>query len=67
MSTTARASKKRVVSQVAAARELSGQALLQDMRRYQKAVTSTPDAAREFLTRLGVLTATGKTKRLIRG
>lgn len=47
-------------------RELSGKALLKDMRSYQKKVAASPDAARDFLTQLGVLTPTGKPKRLIR-
>ena len=46
---------------------LTGQALLDDMDAYRKQVTSSPEAARSFLKRLGVLTKGGKTKTLIRG
>lgn len=45
----------------------SGRALLQDMDAYRKKVSATPAAARDFLRRVGVLTASGKPKRLIRG
>lgn len=45
---------------------LTGQALLKDMRLYHKEVVSTPKSARDFLTRLGVMTADGKSKKLIR-
>ncbi|MHB1657184.1 MAG: hypothetical protein ACYCSZ_12555 [Burkholderiales bacterium] len=48
-------------------RPLSGPALLEDMAAYRKAVSATPESAREFLTRLGVLTRSGKPKKLIRG
>jgi hypothetical protein len=46
---------------------LSGEYLLDDMKAYHKTVTASPESARAFLTRLGVLTANGKTKKLIRG
>lgn len=46
---------------------LTGSALLKDMKAYHKKVTSTPDSARDFLTRLGVMTSDGKVKTLIRG
>lgn len=44
---------------------LSGQALLDDMAAYGKKVTATPDSARDFLRRLGVLTKDGKRRDLI--
>jgi hypothetical protein len=46
---------------------LTGQALLIDMQAYHKKVAATPESARAFLTRLGVMTSDGKTKKLIRG
>lgn len=46
---------------------LTGQALLDDMEAYRKKVAATPDSARDFLTRLGVMTPSGKVKKLIRG
>lgn len=46
-------------------RRLSGQALLDDMAAYGKKVTATPDSARDFLRRLGVLTKDGKRRDLI--
>ena len=46
---------------------LTGRALLDDMEAYRKEVSATPEAAREFLTRLGVMTTSGKIKKLIRG
>ena len=46
---------------------LTGQALLDDMEAYRKKVAATPDSARSFLTRLGVMTPSGKAKKLIRG
>ena len=45
---------------------LSGQALLKDMETYRKKVAATPKSARNFLTRLGVMTPSGKPKKLIR-
>lgn len=47
-------------------RVLSGHALLEDMAAYRKVVSATPESAREFLTRLGVITRSGKPKKLIR-
>ena len=47
-------------------RPLTGQALLDDMAAYRQKVTASPEAARKFLINLGVLTPTGKMKRLIR-
>lgn len=47
------------------ARCLSGQALLDDMEAYRKKVTATPESARDFLRKLGVLTKDGKRKDLI--
>jgi len=44
---------------------LSGQALLDDMTAYGKKVAATPDSARDFLHRLGVLTKDGKRRDLI--
>jgi len=44
---------------------LIGQALLDNMKAYRKKVTATPDSARSFLTRLGVMTPNGKVKKLI--
>lgn len=46
---------------------LTGQALLIDMQAYHKRVAATPESARAFLTRLGVMTSDGKAKKLIRG
>jgi hypothetical protein len=46
---------------------LTGQALLIDMQAYHKKVAATPESARAFLTRLGVMTSDGKAKKLIRG
>jgi len=45
---------------------LEGDALVKDMRAYGKKVSASPAAARKFLTELGVLTADGKRKNLIR-
>jgi hypothetical protein len=42
-------------------------ALMQDMREFQRQVTSTPDKALSFLQRAGLVTASGKPKQLIRG
>jgi len=67
MSTVSRTTKKPNVTATSAARDLSGQALLKDMRAYKDKVTSSPAAARDFLVGLGVLTEQGKAKRLIRG
>lgn len=50
-----------------AGRQLSGQALIDDMRKYRERVTATPESARQFLMDLGVLTKSGKPKTLIRG
>lgn len=47
-------------------RVLEGDALVKDMRAYGKKVSASPAAARKFLTELGVLTADGKRKNLIR-
>lgn len=49
-----------------AAFALSGKALLDDMEQYRKEVTATPEAARAFLQKLGVLTKDGKRQDLIR-
>jgi hypothetical protein len=46
---------------------LTGQALLDDMEAYRKKVAATPKSARVFLIRLGVMTSSGKAKKLIRG
>lgn len=67
MSNASRAAKKPVSGAKVAARDLSGQALLNDMQAYKERVTASPAAARDFLVELGVLTVQGKTKRLIRG
>ena len=48
-------------------KQLTGQALLKDMKAYHKKVAATPESARDFLTRLGVMTSDGKAKKLIRG
>jgi len=42
-------------------------ALMQDMREFQRQVTSTPDAALSFLKRAGLVTSSGKPKPLISG
>ena len=47
-----------------APRELAGQALLDDMEAYRNEVTATPEAARNFLIRLGVMTPDGSMKTL---
>lgn len=47
-------------------RVLSGQELIDDMEQYRKEVTATPEAARSFLRRLGVIDKNGKPQRLIR-
>lgn len=57
----------RPVASVAYGQFLTGQALLDDMEAYRKKVAATPDSARGFLTRLGVMTPEGKAKKLIRG
>lgn len=69
MPNASRPAKKIVTPTAVAARDLSGQALLSDMRAYKDKdkVTASPAAARDFLVGLGVLTEQGKTKRLIRG
>lgn len=46
---------------------LTGQALLDDMEAYRKKVAATSKSARIFLIRLGVMTTSGKAKKLIRG
>ena len=46
---------------------LSGEALLIDMQAYRKKVAATPESAKAFLTRLGVMSASGRAKKLIRG
>lgn len=45
---------------------LAANALLADMQAHRRQVTATPDTARDFLTRVGVLTPGGKLKQLIR-
>lgn len=60
------ASKQRKAPAATRPRELVGEALLEDMRAYRAKVTASPEAARDFLQRLGVLTADGKTRTLIR-
>ena len=45
---------------------LAANALLADMQAHRRQVTATPDTARDFLTRVGVLTPSGKLKQLIR-
>jgi transcriptional regulator of met regulon len=67
MSTAPRTAKKPALTAKAAARDLTGQALLNDMQAYRDKVTASPAAARDFLMGLGVLTEQGKSKRLIRG
>lgn len=57
----------RVAASAACGQFLTGQALLDDMEAYRKKVAATPDSARDFLTRLGVMTPGGKAKKLIRG
>ncbi len=43
------------------------QDLLDDMKAFRREVTASPEAARAFLIRAGLLTKTGKQKQLIRG
>lgn len=52
---------------VPAQKPLHGKALLADMARHRKEVTSSPEAARDFLKSIGVLTKTGKRRKLVRG
>ena len=63
---TARAAKSAAASALGS-QQLNGQALLNDMGTYRKKVAATPESARDFLTRLGVMTPGGKVKTLIRG
>ena len=58
---------KSVAASVLFSQPLTGQALLEDMEAYRKKVAATPQSARNFLTRLGVMTPSGKAKKLIRG
>jgi len=58
---------KSVAASVLLDQPLTGQALLSDMEAYRKKVAATPKSARNFLTRLGVMTTSGKAKKLIRG
>jgi len=51
----------------APARELTGQALLDDMKRYGDKVSASPEAARDFLRRVGVIDSIGRRRSLIRG
>lgn len=44
---------------------LTEQALLDDMRRYALELRNNPDAARQFLRDLGVLTTSGRARQLI--
>lgn len=61
------AARTRVVASTACGQLLTGQALLDDMEAYRKKVAATPDSARNFLARLGVITLRGRAKKLIRG
>jgi len=45
----------------------SGREVVKDMIQFRKEVTSSPETARAFLTKLSVLTSGGKRKNLIRG
>lgn len=56
-----------VSAKAVAIKQLTGQALLKDMKAYHEKVAATPESARGFLTRLGVMTSDGKSKKLIRG
>lgn len=58
---------KSATSSALRGQQLTGQALLEDMEVYRKKVSSTPETALNFLTRLGVITPTGKARKLIRG
>lgn len=58
---------KSVVASALGSQQLTGQALLDDMGAYRKKIAATPESARDFLTRLGVMTPGGKVKTLIRG
>jgi hypothetical protein len=62
MSTVSLNTKKPIATATSPARDLSGQALLKDMRAYKDKdkVTASPAAARDFLVGLGVLTEQGK-------
>lgn len=55
-----------VAHQPVSAQLLTRKALLADMKAYGKKVSATPETARDFLTRLGVMTRSGKLKKLIR-
>lgn len=48
-------------------RMLTGRELLDDMARFARELRANPQAARQFLRDLGVLTESGKPRRLIRG
>ena len=48
------------------AKVLAGAALLRDMEKHRKEVTTSEETARQFLIDLGVLTPSGKRKTLIR-
>lgn len=58
---------KSVAASALGSQPLVGQALLDDMEAYRRKVAATPESARDFLTRLGVMTPGGKVKTLIRG
>ncbi len=48
-------------------RVLQGHELLEDMEAYRAKVAASPESARNFLVRLGVMTAEGTLKTLIHG
>lgn len=43
------------------------QELLDDMEAFRRKITATPETARAFLIRAGLITKSGKQKQLIRG
>jgi hypothetical protein len=59
--------RSRTAKPAKAGQMLTGQALLKDMNLYRKQVVASPESARDFLIRLGVMTIDGRTKKLIRG
>ncbi|MBK8640441.1 MAG: hypothetical protein IPN92_19940 [Chromatiaceae bacterium] len=46
---------------------MQGHELLEDMEAYRAKVAASPESARNFLVRLGVMTAEGTLKTLIHG
>lgn len=64
---TVKVATRTVSGMTLAGQVLSRQQLLLDMESYRQEVVATPTSARDFLTRLGVMTSDGRSKKLIRG